>query len=195
LLIIAAIAPLPFVFYGIALSIVFFPRYVLTRHFWTENQKQKFWQHFFDNSYKPRLQRLADFACPKYAKSVPLSGGDLAGVEMPDLNELDVKHLFHLFRLHNISLFTGTNGLKKHARFLAQLDAVMAEDRESIERLTDIQLKNHLYIRRLDFKDKSAEEMRESLHDWIANLKSLSNAPTVYLHAPILLQATTKPGP
>jgi len=191
LIIIAGVAPLPFVFYLLALSILFFPRHVLTRHFWTETQKQKFWQQYFKESHQPRIRELAKITCPKYTKEIPLSANDLAKVKMPDLNDLDFKHLFQLFRLHNISMLTGTNGLKKHAGLLAQLDKLMTEDKEIIENLTDIQLKNHLYVRRLSFEGKSTDEMRQFLREWTNNLKDLSNEPTVYLHTPALLDSNS----
>lgn len=83
LLLIAIIAPLPFAFYGVAISVlvfvafraliiyllyfrIFFPRHVLTRHFWTETQKEKFWRQFFKDSHKPQIQALTSFTCPKY---------------------------------------------------------------------------------------------------------------------------------
>jgi hypothetical protein len=76
-----------------------------------------------------------------------------------------------LFRLHNISFLSGTHGLKKHADLIAQLDKLMAEDKESVEKLTDIELRNHLYVRRIDYANKSTDEMRELLRDWTSHLK------------------------
>lgn len=76
-----------------------------------------------------------------------------------------------MFRLHNISLFSGTNGLKKHAKLLSQLDKLMVNEPTSIDALSEIQLRNHLYVRRLDFANKSSGEMKDSLRDWTRNLK------------------------
>jgi hypothetical protein len=67
-------------------------------------------------------------------------------------------------------LFTGTKGLKKHAALLSQLDKLM--DSEIIDNLTEIQLKNHLYVRRLDFAGKSEDEMKQILREWVSNLQS-----------------------
>ncbi|KAI6182221.1 hypothetical protein M3Y97_00356900 [Aphelenchoides bicaudatus] len=162
----------------IILAAVFFPRYVLTRHFWTESQKQKFWQQFFNESYRPQIQKnRLHFQLSRFPK-----------IEMPDFNDLDFKHLLCLFRLHNISLLSGTHGLKKHATLLSQLDKLMLEDQKSIDQLSEIELQNQLYVRRVDYANKSKEEMAKLLKDWVSNLKELSDKPSLYLHAPVLLQ-------
>uniref|UniRef100_A0AC34F6W6 Letm1 RBD domain-containing protein n=1 Tax=Panagrolaimus sp. ES5 TaxID=591445 RepID=A0AC34F6W6_9BILA len=97
-------AALPLAFYILAISIILLPRYVLTRHFWTEEQKRKFWiaamNQTSESHFQPLIQQL-----PKQAKELqfPLNMKEIKDVNVKPLNELDFKQMNDLSSLDNMS--------------------------------------------------------------------------------------------
>ncbi|KAI6231050.1 Letm1 RBD domain-containing protein [Aphelenchoides besseyi] len=179
IVVIATLAPLPLTFYGILFSVIFFPRLVLTRHFWTDKQKDEFWRLFYERSSKPHMKKLEH-------KKVPLD--KINQIEMPDLNDYELKYLFHLFRLHRVSMLGGTKGLLRRVEAMKQLDRTMAADLKTIDEMPLLQIKNHLFMRRLEYADKTEEQMRDLLRQWITSKELASSNSTVYLHAPVFIR-------
>ncbi|KAI6180257.1 Letm1 RBD domain-containing protein [Aphelenchoides besseyi] len=186
IVVIATLAPLPLTFYGILFSVIFFPRLVLTRHFWTDKQKDEFWRLFYERSSKPHMKKLEH-------KKVPLN--KINQIQMPDLNDYELKYLFHLFRLHRVSMLGGTKGLKKRVEAMKQLDRTMAADLKTIDEMPLLQIKNHLFMRRLEYADKTEKQMRDLLRQWITSKGTVkhyfqlaSTNSTVYLHAPVFIR-------
>lgn len=75
---------------------------------------------------------------------------------------------YRLFKLHRVSMLGGTSALQRHATVLHQLDVVMAADEAAaVDQLSITQLRNHFFVRRLDFGAKSEEQLREELRAWL----------------------------
>ncbi|CAD5206229.1 unnamed protein product [Bursaphelenchus okinawaensis] len=171
---ITILAPLPFTLYGLALSIIFFPRFVLTRHFWTDQQKEKFWQMMYKYTFLPRIRRLQNL-------NQNMSLTEPKNVKLVDLS---VSHLLNLCKLHRSMPLYGCRGLEQRAKILSQLDYVVDKELDGMEKL---ELRNHMFLRRLDFHQKSEEEMRSDLQNWIAESKKIQSNPGLLLHLPVLL--------
>ncbi|VDK28653.1 unnamed protein product [Gongylonema pulchrum] len=106
---------------------IFFPRFILTRHFWTIDQKRRFWS----TSIKRSTQMH-----------------------------------YHLSRLHRVSLFTGIRGLHSHAETLRCLDRSLKAKSTAIDAMSEQELWQQFYLRRLQYDGLSEEDMKHFLKVW-----------------------------
>jgi hypothetical protein len=179
-------ATLPLALYIFAFAIIFFPRYVLTRHFWRKEQREKFWTATLaknqEQHYPPIVSHLKS-----QKVSFPVSPDRISDVHVEPLDVLPVSYLLHLFRVHNAFLMTGTRGLVRRADLLRKLDEMLLKNEGEVDQLDAEELQKQLYMRRLRFDGLNETEMREKLHQWLTHCGPLSNT-SLYLHAPVLTQ-------
>ncbi|KJH51582.1 LETM1-like protein [Dictyocaulus viviparus] len=164
--------PLPFGFYVVGFAIIFFPRLVLTRHFWTDTQRNEFF----------RKEILRSMAISSRLEEIIGNPKSIEDVRLPSLEELSGAMLVALARVYSMFPFPGIGRrFMLRCQTMRQLDKVLAE---SINSLTRRQLIFHLFVRRiLITEDASDAEMRETLADWIKFTNRLDDA--AYLCAPI----------
>ncbi|CAD5208963.1 unnamed protein product [Bursaphelenchus xylophilus] len=174
ILVILVLLQFPIIGEGLIISAIFFPRFVLTRHFWTSHQKEEFWQKTYDYTFRPRIKRLQEF-----------TEKENFSLESPvKLVDLSVPHLLTLCRLHRSWPLYGCKGLEQRASVMKQLDHVILED---LEEMDETELRNQMFLRRLDFHLKSEEEMKDSIRNWVKNSKKLGSNPGALLHLPAIL--------
>ncbi|CAD6190888.1 unnamed protein product [Caenorhabditis auriculariae] len=170
---VTVLLPLPFAFYVFALAVIFFPRLVLTRHFWSDRQRREYFQLEVTKSLVNGEQLVKSLGNPRKPE-------DLSSKE-PSALALNEKYL--LQALHSILLLPGSERrLKARINALRQLDAVLPA---VIDDLTERQLVFHTYIRRLNIGSKSEEQLRKSLKDYIKYVSKLDD--TAYLYAPVFI--------
>ncbi|PAV62652.1 hypothetical protein WR25_10438 [Diploscapter pachys] len=167
--VVCILLPLPLTVYIIGAAIIFFPRLVLTRHFWSDEQRfEYFHREVYDSQFRTLPGLITLYKKPQ---DVPQK-----------FEDLDINVQFSLLRLHGIYPipFFGMKRLLKRMEFLKELDKQI---RPKINSLTERQLIFNLYIRRLDFSLLTADQMRETLRKWVEFSSNLSNVQ--YLLAPV----------
>ncbi|PAV76521.1 hypothetical protein WR25_13648 [Diploscapter pachys] len=167
--VVCILLPLPLTVYIIGAAIIFFPRLVLTRHFWSDEQRfEYFHREVYDSQFRTLPGLITLYKKPQ---DVPQK-----------FEDLDINVQFSLLRLHGIYPipFLGMKRLLKRMEFLKELDKQI---RPKINSLTERQLIFNLYIRRLDFSLLTADQMRETLRKWVEFSSNLSNVQ--YLFAPV----------
>ncbi|CAI4221669.1 unnamed protein product [Auanema sp. JU1783] len=168
---IIVLLPLPATFYLIGFCVVFFPRIVLTRHFWTDDQRKEFFAMEINKSntmYDGIHQALKE---PK----------SIEDIKLPNVGELTLDLSTKISQLQGFYPIPFTNGrLAKRVRLLRRLDETLAS---YLDTLTSQQLLFHMYIRRLDYTNLSDDQIRRKLRDWVGMTSSLSDS--AYLVAPV----------
>ncbi|CAJ0571329.1 unnamed protein product, partial [Mesorhabditis spiculigera] len=156
------------------LLLIFFPRLILTRHFWTDAQRAEFFASEVQKSQKAAQQILADLKTVK-----------IENVALPALKELDNSKMADLARLHGL-IPLPLPGLKRRletrAEALRRLDHVL-----NFSSLTNRQIVFHCYIRRIDFSGMSNAQMIDALTEWSQRTRRLSDSS--YLVAPLLFKS------
>ncbi|KAL3997295.1 LETM1-like family protein [Acanthocheilonema viteae] len=183
--IIVILIPLPFTVFIFALAVVLFPRFVLTRHFWTSDQRKKFWS--------TNLRRIARMHFNPLRKSlqnldvnVQVSLKELKKLELPEINTYSLGHLYHLSKLHGVSLLTaGVRGLHDRAELLRYLDHSLKNEDTAIDMMSEQQLYEQFYLRRLQYDGLSEEKMKCLLKNWVRHLTDPHLKTPLFLHLPI----------
>uniref|UniRef100_A0A915C7E2 Letm1 RBD domain-containing protein n=2 Tax=Parascaris univalens TaxID=6257 RepID=A0A915C7E2_PARUN len=180
---------IPIIGESLCVAIVFFPRLVLTRHFWTNEQRKDFWIASMKRSanlhFKPIRDRLR-----KLGITIPASIRDLRSLKTPPLEALSFTHLYHLCRIHHIIPFMGVRHLHRRANALRQLDRHLLHS-EAVDAMSDQQLYLQLYLRRLQYYGMTIDEMRVLLKKWVHYSSAPGLKTSEYLHAPALFQHKT----
>uniref|UniRef100_A0A0R3RXW5 Letm1 RBD domain-containing protein n=1 Tax=Elaeophora elaphi TaxID=1147741 RepID=A0A0R3RXW5_9BILA len=177
--------PLPFTVYIFALAVVFFPRIILTRHFWTSDQRKKFWSTSLKRTARMHFDPLR-----KYLQNLdvnvqtPLK--ELKKLELPEISTYSLGHLYHLSKLHRVSLFTaGVRGLYDRAEILRCLDHSLKSEDTAIDMMSEQQLHEQFYLRRLQYDGLTEEKMKCLLKNWVQHLTDPRLKTPLFLHAPI----------
>ncbi|EJW79409.1 hypothetical protein WUBG_09682, partial [Wuchereria bancrofti] len=122
LAVIVIFIPLPLTVYIFALAVVFFPRLVLTRHFWTNDQRKRFWSTSLKRTAQMHFDPLRKYL-QKLDVNVQTPLKELKKLELPEMNTYSLGHLYHLSRLHRVNFLTaGVRGLHDRAEILRHLD-------------------------------------------------------------------------
>uniref|UniRef100_A0A7E4WBA0 Letm1 RBD domain-containing protein n=1 Tax=Panagrellus redivivus TaxID=6233 RepID=A0A7E4WBA0_PANRE len=188
LIAIVVIAPLPLAIYLFAFAIIFFPRHVLTRHFWSKHQKREYWSLEWKKKASYHYPALVDAIKATNKITVPASLSDITTMTVPKIKELDFSQVYHLARVHRFFPVNMANSLRWRAEALKHLDAVLLRESGDIDKMDTEELQTQLYIRCLKFSGKSDDEMRTLLRTWLKNSAKLAERPSLYLHAPVLHQ-------
>ncbi|KAK6029549.1 PDZ/DHR/GLGF domain protein, partial [Ostertagia ostertagi] len=118
----AVLLPLPFGFYVIAFAIILFPRFILTRHFWSDRQRTKFFQMDIEHS-------LANTSLRKIIGN-PSS---VEQVRLPNLNQLSFEALIALSSLHSIYPLPGVRRrFTLRCKAMRQLDKILESNLKSL---------------------------------------------------------------
>uniref|UniRef100_A0A915E8C3 Metallophosphoesterase 1 n=1 Tax=Ditylenchus dipsaci TaxID=166011 RepID=A0A915E8C3_9BILA len=191
LLAIGAIAPLPMAMPTLALAIIFFPRFVLTRHFWTEDQRKQFWSRMIKDQSKKHFPALTNYI--KQANpEIPVDARTAAQIKVPPLEECSFLHLYHLTRIHGAFVISGSRSLRRRAQALQRLDDLMANNLEDLKHLSGTDLHSQLYLRKIYYDDCTTEErMRESLREWLM-VSPYFKSESLYLHLPVFIHSSSE---
>uniref|UniRef100_A0A915PXB6 Letm1 RBD domain-containing protein n=1 Tax=Setaria digitata TaxID=48799 RepID=A0A915PXB6_9BILA len=189
LAVIVIFIPLPLTVYIFALAVILFPRLVLTRHFWTSDQQKRFWSTSLKRTARMHFDPLR-----KYLQDLdvnlqtPLE--ELKKLELPKLNSFSFGHLYHLSKLHQVSLFTsGVRGLDRRAEMLRYLDQSLKLEESAIDMMGEQQLYQQFYLRRLQYDGLSEEKMKCLLKNWVLHMTDPSLKTPLLLHAPVFQMA------
>uniref|UniRef100_A0A8R1XTW8 Letm1 RBD domain-containing protein n=1 Tax=Onchocerca volvulus TaxID=6282 RepID=A0A8R1XTW8_ONCVO len=185
LAVIVILIPLPFTIYIIALAVVFFPQLILTRHFWTNDQRKRFWSI----SLK-RVARMHFDPLRKYLQNLDVnlqaSLEELKKLELPEMDTYSLGHLYHLSRLHRVSLLTdGVRGFHNRAEMLRYLDHSLKSEDTAIDMMSEQQLCEQFYLRRLQYDGLSEEKMKCLLKNWIQHMTDPRLKTSLLLHVPV----------
>lgn len=176
--------PLPLTVYIFALAVVFFPRLVLTRHFWTIDQRKRFWSISLKRTAQMHFDPLRKYL-QKLDVNVQTPLKELKKLELPEMNTYSLGHLYHLSRLHRVSFLTaGVRGLHDRAEILRHLDRLLKED-TVIDMMNEQQLHEQFYLRRLQYDGLSEEKMKCLLKNWVQHLTDPCLETSLFLHVPI----------
>uniref|UniRef100_A0A1I7YXN5 Letm1 RBD domain-containing protein n=1 Tax=Steinernema glaseri TaxID=37863 RepID=A0A1I7YXN5_9BILA len=191
---IVAIAVMPFTIYIIGFAIIFFPRLILTRHFWSNEQRKDFWAYSLKKSAARHYQPIAEGVKSLDEKvKIPMRFEDLGQLKMPPLIEFPMSHIIRLCLVHRCFPFSGIRRLNHRAEVIRELDSRQLNELHLVDEMDDQQLYMHLFIRRLQYDGKSIPEMRQLLKSWLVASKAISHDPSLMIHAPILCQADGLP--
>ncbi|KAK6105740.1 LETM1-like family protein [Brugia pahangi] len=184
LAVIVIFIPLPLTVYIFALAVVFFPRLVLTRHFWTNDQRKRFWSTSLKRTAQMHFDPLRKYL-QKLDINVQTPLKELKKLELPEMNTYSLGHLYHLSRLHRVSFLTaGVRGLHDRAEILRHLDRLLKED-TVIDMMNEQQLHEQFYLRRLQYDGLSEEKMKCLLKNWVQHLTDPCLETSLFLHVPI----------
>uniref|UniRef100_A0A0K0CSV5 LETM1 domain-containing protein n=1 Tax=Angiostrongylus cantonensis TaxID=6313 RepID=A0A0K0CSV5_ANGCA len=124
----AVLLPLPFGFYVIGFAIIFFPRLVLTRHFWTDAQRKE--------SFRAEvLKSVTNSSRFKEVIGNPLS---MEEVRLPELDQMSANELIALASLYSMLPLPGiARRFKLRCEAMRQLDKIIVGN---IASLTERQL-------------------------------------------------------
>ncbi|KAK0406903.1 hypothetical protein QR680_018879 [Steinernema hermaphroditum] len=190
LICIMIVAVMPVAFYVIALAIVLFPRLILTRHFWSDEQRQQFWTGTMKTSARRHFSPVIDNLTPYLGKTVlPVRLEDMSTLKIPPILELPYSHIVRLCLIHRCFPLGGVKALDERANILRELDSRMRSEIHVVDDMADEDLVMHLFIRQLQYEEKSVAEMRELLKTWLITSQDFSSDLSLLVHAPILCQA------
>ncbi|KAL8580119.1 hypothetical protein ACOMHN_061233 [Nucella lapillus] len=185
-----------------------FPRLLLSHHFWTEQQRQEFWQrelkhrlehlqyildhmhlmsrHIEDSAMEERIVNIAR----KLRHSIHPSVTDVLDVKplfasYPyNLDRLSIAYVRHLGKLMKMSL--RRRWLRHDALLLHYTDMAML--REGIENMTDFELERACFWRGLNPIGLSRSERTTYLRHWTDVSQTVDeNSASLLLHLPLLL--------
>jgi len=209
LAVIAFVIALPMTIFILAIALAFFPRLLLTRHFWSLAQTEQFRSiilekrrlHHYEKiaeSLANEIQKLEDSSTSAFdffqaIKNPPVTLRQLENyaeiIQRVKVDSLPPLCQVHLSRAHGLWTWGwGSNGairLRRHAEILAVLDSKLRM--EKVDDMTLSDLKQSLYIRQFDILKLTDESERQLLKDWL-NLTKRNSSEAVILHSPILTQ-------
>uniref|UniRef100_A0A0M3IPB5 Letm1 RBD domain-containing protein n=1 Tax=Ascaris lumbricoides TaxID=6252 RepID=A0A0M3IPB5_ASCLU len=175
MIIVIILIPLPMTFYFLGAALVFFPRLVLTRHFWTNDQRKDFWTASMKRSANLHFRPIRD-RLRKLGITIPASIRDLRSLKAPPLEALSFTHLYHLCRIHHVIPFMGVHHLHRRANALRQLDRHLLRS-EAVDAMSDQQLYLHQMLTAGVSPQASIEQLTEDLLQW---RDPSSRAPSEY---------------
>ncbi|VDK87995.1 unnamed protein product [Litomosoides sigmodontis] len=185
LAIIVVLIPLPFTVFIFALAMVLFPRLILTRHFWTSDQRKKFWSISLKRTARIHFDPLRK-CLQNLGVNVQASLNELKELELSDTSTYSLGHLYHLSKLHQVSLLTaGVRGLHDRAEILRCLDHSLKSEATAIDMMSEQQLYEQFYLRRLQYDGLSEKKMKCLLKNWVKHLTDPHLKTPLFLHAPI----------
>lgn len=204
---------LPFANYVIFPLIYFFPKQLLSSHFWTLQQKNEFHRAFLNDRTKHNipimLQLYKSIEDQRDDKNFELLRTFLKGVENEkkptasqilelrsffsgrpyNLSYLREKHIKHLLSLHNLHTFYWfrRQRLLEKAMILKEMDmAILREG--GLEKLSSDELKSCCYVRGINIVDKQDSDIIYSLSQWIAVSREIDPlSVSLLLHCPLFL--------
>uniref|UniRef100_A0A7E4WBP3 Letm1 RBD domain-containing protein n=1 Tax=Panagrellus redivivus TaxID=6233 RepID=A0A7E4WBP3_PANRE len=188
LLTLITLLQIPLIGDALIVMVIFFPRHVLTRHFWSKHQKREYWSLEWKKKASYHYPALVDAIKATNKITVPASLSDITTMTVPKIKELDFSQVYHLARVHRFFPVNMANSLRWRAEALKHLDAVLLRESGDIDKMDTEELQTQLYIRCLKFSGKSDDEMRTLLRTWLKNSAKLAERPSLYLHAPVLHQ-------
>uniref|UniRef100_A0A914VTN5 Letm1 RBD domain-containing protein n=1 Tax=Plectus sambesii TaxID=2011161 RepID=A0A914VTN5_9BILA len=174
------------------IAIIFLPRLILTRHFWTPDQREEFWSYTIKERqgrhYRPVAQALQEHSIQS-----PLTYEDLSRLAvntdpLPDPRSLSFLEKYHLCRAYGIlPTFGCIDRLERRTIAIQAHDLIIAK--ENLDDVNAAELHKYMHLRQLAFWGKSDSEMRESIRRWLNfSTGGKANAPlTLLMYAPILL--------
>ncbi|GMR53444.1 hypothetical protein PMAYCL1PPCAC_23639, partial [Pristionchus mayeri] len=157
--------PLPLTLYVIGMAVIFFPRVVLTRHFWTREQREEF--------FLSDIKRSVESAKSLAFSTLPPTFEELTQAQKSELSKL----------YGGILPWTST---KLRERYLLTRNI---DGRLDVVSLTRDQLLFHLFIRRVVYhEDDDDDSLRRRLHRVIEEARTCSSSPVEYLTASLRSQ-------
>jgi len=188
-----------------------FPKYLLSSHFWSTQQKLKFlmekqklkiyhYGHVFrflqqntNHIRNQQMKQLVQHCLQKLESGHHPTVREVMAIktvfefEPFSLKSLQSSHLKGLCRVHGLRIvWFKRRRLVEHAAMLCEMDAAILRD--GIYDLKTEELRKACFLRGLNAKDTTIEEMANFLHDWMSI--SVSVQPYAYsllLHLPIFL--------
>ncbi|UMM12183.1 hypothetical protein L5515_001092 [Caenorhabditis briggsae] len=151
------------------LMLIFFPRLVLTRHFWSDEQRREFFQLEVTKALISGEQLLSTFGSPSPSDENKLK----------PIDKLDTSEMLLLHGMHSMYPLPGAKRrIEKRMEALRALDNLMPS---AIDGFNERQLIFNCYIRKIDIGKKSESEMRDSLRQYVKFTSRMPN--NVYLYA------------
>ncbi|EFO24865.2 hypothetical protein LOAG_03622 [Loa loa] len=176
---------IPVVGESLCVMLVFFPRLILTRHFWTNDQRKRFWSTSLKRTAQMHFDPLRKYL-QNFDINVQTPLKELKKLELPEMNTYSLGHLYHLSRLHRVSLLTGgVRGLHDRAEILRHLDHSLKSEHTAIDVMNEQQLYEQFYLRRLQYDGLSEEKMKCLLKNWVQHLTDPHLKASLFLHIPI----------
>ncbi|CAC42296.1 Letm1 RBD domain-containing protein [Caenorhabditis elegans] len=167
--IVTAFLPVPLSVYVFAFAIIFFPRLVLTRHFWSDQQRREYFQLEVTKALISGEQLLKTYGNPSSTDEN----------KMKPLDKLDSSEML---LVHNMQSMYPIPGSSK--RIMNRMKALRALDNllpTTIDGFNERQLIFNCYIRKIDIGKKNDSEMRDSLRQYVKFTSRMPN--NVYLYA------------
>ncbi|KAM3721728.1 LETM1 domain-containing protein [Dirofilaria immitis] len=175
---------IPVVGESLCVLLVFFPQLVLTRHFWTNDQQKRFWSISLKRTARMHIQPLRKYL-QNLNVNLQASLEELKKLELPEMNTYSIGHLYHLSRLHRVSLLTGgIRGFHDRAEMLRHLDHLLRNEDTTIDMMSEQQLCEQFYLRRLQYDGLTTEKMKCLLKNWIQHMTDPCLKTPLFLHAP-----------
>ncbi|PIC50836.1 hypothetical protein B9Z55_001584 [Caenorhabditis nigoni] len=151
------------------LMLIFFPRLVLTRHFWSDEQRREFFQLEVTKALISGEQLLSTFGSPSPSDENKLK----------PMDKLDTSEMLLVHGMHSMYPLPGAKRrIEKRMEALRALDNLMPS---AIDGFNERQLIFNCYIRKIDIGKKSESEMRDSLRQYVKFTSRMPN--NVYLYA------------
>ncbi|GAB6020568.1 hypothetical protein CHUAL_003248 [Chamberlinius hualienensis] len=205
------ISALPFANYVVFPLAYWFPKKLLSSHFWSIQQKLEF--HLQDHkqkllNYRPVFRHLQAKVksikelehrrqCAKMLHKLGsgthpfvheiLNFKHLFSSGPYSLKQLSFSHVTRLCQLHNLSVLGfRKRRLKQHAAMIRQIDLAIL--REKIENMNSEELRGSCFLRGVNPVGMSREEMIKWLNLWISITTNLNDdCLSLLLHCPLLL--------
>uniref|UniRef100_A0A8R1DZT7 LETM1 domain-containing protein n=1 Tax=Caenorhabditis japonica TaxID=281687 RepID=A0A8R1DZT7_CAEJA len=156
------------------LMLIFFPRLVLTRHFWSDKQRREFFQLEVTKALISGEELLKTYGNSSKSDEQKLK----------PLDKVDSSESLLLHGLHSMYLLPGSSKrIEKRMEALRVLDNLMPT---VIDGFNERQLVFHCYIRKIDIGSKNAAEMRDSLREYTKFTSRMPN--NTYLYASALFK-------
>uniref|UniRef100_A0A8R1E1E0 LETM1 domain-containing protein n=1 Tax=Caenorhabditis japonica TaxID=281687 RepID=A0A8R1E1E0_CAEJA len=172
--VITALLPMPLTIYIFAFAVIFFPRLVLTRHFWSDKQRREFFQLEVTKALISGEELLKTYGNSSKSDEQKLK----------PLDKVDSSESLLLHGLHSMYLLPGSSKrIEKRMEALRVLDNLMPT---VIDGFNERQLVFHCYIRKIDIGSKNAAEMRDSLREYTKFTSRMPN--NTYLYASALFK-------
>ncbi|CAI5439173.1 unnamed protein product [Caenorhabditis angaria] len=163
--IVCVLAPMPLTVYLFGFAVIFFPRLVLTRHFWSDEQRREFFQLEVTKALINGEQLLKEVSVETVKPA----------------DQLETAQLFLLHGLHSMYLLPGsTNRIQKRIEALRSLDSLIPLE---IEQMNERQLIFNCYIRKIDIGSKNKEQLKTSLLDYVKFTSRMPNSTYLYASA------------
>ncbi|MCP9264104.1 hypothetical protein DINM_022103 [Dirofilaria immitis] len=188
LAVIVILIPLPFTVYIFALAVFYlksiFSATCLDSTFLDERSAKRFWSISLKRTARMHIQPLRKYL-QNLNVNLQASLEELKKLELPEMNTYSIGHLYHLSRLHRVSLLTGgIRGFHDRAEMLRHLDHLLRNEDTTIDMMSEQQLCEQFYLRRLQYDGLTTEKMKCLLKNWIQHMTDPCLKTPLFLHAP-----------